>query len=41
MVAAKVVSLTVRPLQASHLCFEVGGVLGESGYPVRRPGGRL
>jgi len=27
--AKKVVSLVVRPLQASHLCFEVGGVLQE------------
>ena len=25
----KVVSLDVRPLQVSHLCFEVGGILGE------------
>jgi hypothetical protein len=29
MATAKVVSLSVRPLQASHLCFEVGGILGE------------
>jgi biotin carboxyl carrier protein len=38
MGTAKVVSLTVRPLQASHLCFEVDGILGESyaqlGAPV-------
>jgi len=27
---AKPVSLTVRPFQVSHLCFEVGGILGES-----------
>jgi hypothetical protein len=27
---AKVVSLSVRPSQASQLCFEVGGILGES-----------
>ncbi len=29
-VAAKPLSLTVRPFQASHLCFEVGGILGRS-----------
>ncbi len=29
MSAAKVVSLSVRPFQVSHLCFEVGGILGE------------
>jgi hypothetical protein len=29
-VIAKPVSLTVRPLQVSHLCFEVGGILGRS-----------
>ena len=37
MVAAKVVSLTVRPLQVSHLCFEVGGVLGELGTQLGAP----
>jgi len=26
---AKVISLSVRPSQVSHLCFEVGGILGE------------
>jgi len=30
MSAAKAVSMSVRPLQASHLCFEVGGILAES-----------
>src|SRR5438876_8982196 len=29
-VIAKPLSLTVRPLQVSHLCFEVGGILGSS-----------
>ncbi|SDK00318.1 hypothetical protein SAMN05216338_107917 [Bradyrhizobium sp. Rc2d] len=29
-VAAKPISLTVRPLQVANLCFEVGGILGES-----------
>jgi len=29
-VVAKPLSLTVRPLQAANLCFEVGGILGES-----------
>jgi hypothetical protein len=40
MSIAKVLSLRVRPLQASHLCFEVDGILGESnvqlGSPVSR-----
>src|SRR4051812_21509423 len=30
MTVAKAVSLTVRPFQVSHLCFEVAGILGES-----------
>jgi biotin carboxyl carrier protein len=30
MGSAKVVSLDVRPLQASHLCFETDGILGQS-----------
>jgi HlyD family secretion protein len=30
MSSAKVVSLSVRASQAAHLCFEVGGILGES-----------
>jgi hypothetical protein len=30
MIAAKPISLTVRPLQVANLCFEVGGILGES-----------
>ena len=29
-VVAKPLSLTVRPFQVSHLCFEVGGILGRS-----------
>src|ERR1051325_4161067 len=29
-VIAKSLSLTVRPLQVANLCFEVGGILGES-----------
>src|SRR4051794_1781247 len=29
-VIAKPLSLTVRPFQVAHLCFEVGGILGES-----------
>lgn len=29
-VIAKPLSLTVRPFQVSHLCFEVGGILGRS-----------
>ena len=29
MGSAKVVSLMVRPLQASHLCFETSGILGQ------------
>jgi hypothetical protein len=29
-VIAKPLSLTVRPLKVSHLCFEVGGILGRS-----------
>ena len=27
--APKVISLCVRPWQVAHLCFEVGGILGE------------
>jgi hypothetical protein len=30
---AQVVSLTVRPSQVSHLCFEVGGILGTWNTP--------
>lgn len=30
MGTAKVISMSVRPLQVSHLCFETGGILGES-----------
>jgi hypothetical protein len=37
MATAKVVSLCVRPLQASHLCFEVGGILGESNTQLGAP----
>ena len=29
-VTAKPLSLTVRPFQVANLCFEVGGILGES-----------
>src|SRR3954466_7841804 len=29
-VIAKPLSLTVRPFQVANLCFEVGGILGES-----------
>jgi hypothetical protein len=37
---AKVVSLTVRPFQISHLCFEIGGILGEL-YPATRLGRQI
>ena len=30
MIAAKPVSLSVRPFKVSNLCFEAGGILGES-----------
>jgi len=33
----KVVSLRVRPFQAAHLCFEVGGILGESDIELGAP----
>ena len=34
---AKVVSLKVRPFQATHLCFEVGGILVESNVELGAP----
>jgi hypothetical protein len=34
---AKVVLLNVRPLQASHLCFEVSGVLGQLNTQLGAP----
>jgi hypothetical protein len=37
MGAAKAVSLSVRPFQASHLCFELGGILGESNVELGAP----
>jgi hypothetical protein len=37
MTAAKVVSLRVRPSQAAHLSFEVGGILGESNMELGAP----
>jgi biotin carboxyl carrier protein len=37
MARAKVVSLHVRPLQASHLCFEVDGVLGQLNTQLGAP----
>jgi HlyD family secretion protein len=37
MSAAKVVSLSVRPLHASHLCFDVGGILGECNAELGAP----
>jgi len=35
--APKPVSLRVRPLQASHLCFEVDGILGELNTQLGAP----
>jgi hypothetical protein len=34
---AKVISLTVRPSQVSQLCFEVGGILGETDVELGAP----
>ena len=34
---ARIVSLRARPYQVSHLCFDVGGILGEWSAPQGRP----
>jgi hypothetical protein len=37
MGAATVISMTVRPSKVSHLCFEVGGILGELNAVLGKP----
>ena len=36
MPTATVINMRARPLQASHLCFEVGGILGELNVQLER-----